>query len=69
MISNLELGKKAIRPENIVKLCIALEISTDYLLMGNASNNRISEISDKLNRISPEALGVIEQMVNLIDKK
>ena len=34
MISNLELGKKAIRPENLVKLCTALDVSADYILRG-----------------------------------
>ena len=31
-ISTAELGKKALRPENIVKLSRALGVSTDYLL-------------------------------------
>ena len=35
MISTAELGKKAMRPENIIKICSVLEISTDYLLLGN----------------------------------
>ena len=34
MISNLELGKKAIRPENLAKVCDILDISADYLLRG-----------------------------------
>lgn len=66
MISNLELGKKAIRPENIVKLCSALEISTDYLLTGNISNDKISKLSDKLTQLSPEALKTIEQLLDLL---
>lgn len=32
-ISTAETGKKALRPENIIKLCAALDISTDYLLL------------------------------------
>ena len=28
-ISSAELGKKALRPENIIKICTALNISTD----------------------------------------
>ena len=32
MISNLELGKKAIRPENLIKLCNSLNVSADYIL-------------------------------------
>ena len=35
-ISTAELGKKALRPENIVKLSQALGVSTDYLLTGKA---------------------------------
>ena len=38
-ISNAELGKKALRPENIIRLCTAMEISTDYLLLGNVSGD------------------------------
>ena len=34
MVSNLEQGKKAIRPENLVKVCEELGLSADYLLTG-----------------------------------
>ena len=34
MISNAENGTKGIRPENIIKLSEALDISCDYLLTG-----------------------------------
>ena len=37
-ISNAEHGTKALRPENIVKICTALEISTDYLLLGSIAD-------------------------------
>ena len=33
-ISAAENGHKALRPENIVKICNCLSISTDYLLKG-----------------------------------
>lgn len=33
-ISAAENGHKALRPENIVKICDCLSISTDYLLKG-----------------------------------
>ncbi len=68
MISNLELGKKAIRPENIIKICDTLEISTDYLLTGSDSNRKISVIMHKLNSLSPESLNLIEQLVDLLSK-
>ena len=35
-ISTAENGRKALRPENIVKLSQALEVTTDYLLTGKA---------------------------------
>lgn len=69
MISNLELGKKAIRPENIIKLCSELEISTDYLLTGNNTDNKISEICDKLIRLSPEEFNAISNLIELLSKK
>ena len=34
-ISSAELGKKALRPENIIKISQAMQVSTDYLLTGN----------------------------------
>ena len=34
MISAAENGHKAMRPENIIKICESLSISTDYLLCG-----------------------------------
>lgn len=34
MISAAENGHKAMRPENIIKICECLSISTDYLLKG-----------------------------------
>lgn len=33
-VSAAELGKKALRPENIIGISHALNISTDYLLLG-----------------------------------
>lgn len=35
-ISSAECGKKALRPENIVKISAALNCTTDYLLLGSA---------------------------------
>ncbi len=36
MISAAENGYKAMRPENIIKICDCLAISTDYLLRGES---------------------------------
>ena len=50
MISNLKLGHKAIRPENLAKISTILHISTDYLLFGRGSRGEISGIASKFNR-------------------
>ena len=57
MISNMESGKKAIRPENIVKLCIALEVSADYLL--GVPNNQTIDISLLTNSQSESVRRII----------
>lgn len=43
-ISYAEQGRKAMRPENIVKICIALNISSDYLLMGKDNSHSSFDI-------------------------
>lgn len=54
MISAAENGHKAMRPENIVKICECLSISTDYLLKGEraalcslAGTDRIAALTAK----------------------
>ena len=48
MISNLELGKKAIRPENLIKLCEVFNISADYILTGTNSNQTYEDFLTNL---------------------
>ena len=38
-ISNAELGLKGMRPDTIIRICRALEISTDYLLLGEIGDS------------------------------
>ncbi len=45
-ISTAERGRKALRPENIVKICKALRCTTDYILIGKSMN----AVPDTLNR-------------------
>ena len=64
MISNLELGKKAIRPENLVKICQALNISADYVLCGARPIPRTSDFFDKYNSLSKEKQELLIALVN-----
>lgn len=63
MISNLELGKKAIRPENIVKLCAILNISADYILRGIKSEAETSEFVQNYKKLSFEKQHAIDLLV------
>lgn len=64
MISTAELGKKALRPENIIKLCMVLEISTDYLLLGKVGGGDLSLLSEKISKLSPTQYRYLEEIVN-----
>ena len=52
-VSSAELGKKALRPENIIRLCSALDISTDYLLLGEINENDHSILLSRISDLPP----------------
>ncbi len=64
MISNMELGKKAIRPENLLKVCQILDISSDYVLTGEKGEKETTDIFVKINRLSDKELEIIETLIN-----
>lgn len=66
MISNLELGKKAIRPENLIKLCNILDISADYILTGKKSESDLSGITLKFLRLSDGKQHLVEMLVDAL---
>lgn len=68
MISNLEQGKKAVRPENIVKLCLCLDISADYILRGIMTDADASAITESYKALSPEKQELVEKLVNMLLK-
>ena len=65
MISNLELGKKAIRPENLVKISKSLNISTDYILKGTESCNEINDLVKKIINLPSDKIALIDEIANL----
>ena len=64
MISNLELGKKAIRPENLLKLSEVLDVSADYILSGRRSESENAELADKFARLSSEHRQIIGALID-----
>lgn len=64
MISTAELGKKAIRPENLLKISIALDVSADFLLSGESINKDILYLQTKLELLSPEKFVLIQNIIS-----
>ncbi len=64
MISNLELGKKAIRPENLARLCGVLDVSADYILRGIRSETEFSRLTAKIACLSAEDQNCIELLTD-----
>lgn len=67
-ISCIELGKKAIRPENLAKLCICLDVTADYILYGKRNEKQMNETILKLSSLSPEAYSTIKDLINLLSE-
>ena len=69
-VSCIELGKKGVRPENLMKICEKLNISSDYLLFGKSDIAEASVLTSKISTLSREDFELVEKFVNrLADKK
>ena len=66
-MSTAELGKKALRPENIVKLSRALQVSADYLLTGCRNEINHTLINAKLENISAERYKRYIRIMRVVD--
>ena len=55
-VSTAELGTKAMRPETILKICDALDISTDYLLRGQVMEGDTRLLNQKVSSLSPQPI-------------
>ncbi|MBQ4128560.1 MAG: helix-turn-helix transcriptional regulator [Ruminococcus sp.] len=70
MISNLELGKKAIRPENLAKVCDVLDVSADYVLTGaKRQKEEVNILIEKLMELSENELKIISSIINYMSEK
>lgn len=69
MISNLELGKKAIRPDNLAKVCSVLELSADFILSGANTRTPVDDVAEKLIQLTPEELQMVSDMIDYMNSK
>lgn len=64
MISAAENGHKAMRPENIVKICECLSISTDYLLKGEDTTLNALAESARMAALSARQKLALQRIVD-----
>lgn len=62
-ISAAERGAKALRPENLVLVSKALDVSVDYLLTGEITNKDNWYLYEKIQALPPEKAEEIEKIV------
>lgn len=68
MISNLERGKKAIRIDNLIRLCEILQVSSDYLLTGREGQKETQELQLKIKKLPSRERAAIELMIDYLAK-
>ena len=68
-VSNIELGKKAVRPENLANLCMHMDVSADYILYGKRNEQQLSNTVVKLSALDSEAYTMVESLINLLYRR
>ena len=63
-ISTAETGTKALRPENIARLCEVLGTSADYLLFGKISGMDLDVMMKNISGLPTEQYRYLESIVN-----
>lgn len=63
-ISMAERGKKAMRADTIIRVCCALKITPNYLLLGDMTEQDTFPLSAKLSRLMPEQYRHLEDIIN-----
>lgn len=63
-VSYAELGKRGMRPENLVKISGALGVSADYLLTGEIVDRDLLLLSEKMRKLTPSQLRHIESIID-----
>lgn len=63
MISAAENGHKAMRPENIVKICDSLSLSADYLLRGESPDLTAMTEPGKVSALTPKQREALSKII------
>jgi len=63
-VSYAEAGKRAMRPENLLKIAEALEVSADYILTGDIIDKDLLILADKLRKLTPSQVRILENIID-----
>lgn len=63
-VSYAESGKRAMRPENLLKMSSALGVSADYILTGDIVDKDYFLLSEKMQKLTPSQLRLIENIID-----
>lgn len=63
-VSYAEAGKRAMRPENLLKIAAALDVSADYLLTGDIIDKDLLILADKLRKLTPAQVRIVESVID-----
>ena len=63
-VSYAESGKRAMRPENLMKIAAVLGVSTDYLLTGDIIDKDSLLLSEKLGKLTASEVSIIENIID-----
>lgn len=63
-ISTAERGEKALRPENIVRISMALDVSTDFLLLGTAACISQDMLPQRIAKLSSRQRSYLERIID-----
>lgn len=68
-VSCIELGKKAIRPENLANLCTHLDVSADYIIYGKREEKQMLDIVAKLSELPQREFCMVQDLITLLHQK
>lgn len=63
-VSYAESGKRAMRPENLLKISNALGVSVDYLLTGDIIDKDQLLLSNKIRQLSSKQVRILESIID-----
>jgi len=63
-VSYFESGKRAMRPENLMKIAAGLGVSTDYLLTGDITDKDKMLLAGKLDKLTSAEVRIVENIID-----